>query len=205
MSVGMAQKQMNEMLQLILTTSTSEWIAFFSSILYVVIIALQKKIAWFFAFISSALYVYLCFSSKLYLDSFLQFFYVLAAIYGWMQWNKTDLNEKLSKKNIRFHLSAIGICLVLSFSIGWIMKTFTDQASPYLDATITITSLFATYLVARKIIDNWVYWIFIDLACIPIFYSRGLYLTSILYLIYAIIAIVAFFKWNKEYRKQHEL
>jgi len=201
----MAQKQMNEMLQLILTTSTSEWIAFFSSILYVVIIALQKKIAWFFAFISSALYVYLCFSSKLYLDSFLQFFYVLAAIYGWMQWNKTDLNEKLSKKNIRFHLSAIGICLVLSFSIGWIMKTFTDQASPYLDATITITSLFATYLVARKIIDNWVYWIFIDLACIPIFYSRGLYLTSILYLIYAIIAIVAFFKWNKEYRKQHEL
>ena len=205
MSVGMARKQMNEMLQLILTTSTSEWIAFFSSILYVVIIALQKKIAWFFAFISSALYVYLCFSSKLYLDSFLQFFYVLAAIYGWMQWNKTDLNEKLSKKNIRFHLSAIGICLVLSFSIGWIMKTFTDQASPYLDATITITSLFATYLVARKIIDNWVYWIFIDLACIPIFYSRGLYLTSILYLIYAIIAIVAFFKWNKEYRKQHEL
>ena len=205
MSVGMAQKQMNEMLQLILTTSTSEWIAFFSSILYVVIIALQKKIAWFFAFISSALYVYLCFSSKLYLDSFLQFFYVLAAIYGWMQWNKTDLNEKLSKKTIRFHLSAIGICLVLSFSIGWIMKTFTDQASPYLDATITITSLFATYLVARKIIDNWVYWIFIDLACIPIFYSRGLYLTSILYLIYAIIAIVAFFKWNKEYRKQHEL
>ena len=193
------------MLQLILQTSTSEWIAFFSSILYVVIIALQKKIAWFFAFISSALYVYLCFSSKLYLDSFLQFFYVLAAIYGWMQWNKTDLNEKLSKKNIRFHLSAIGICLVLSFSIGWIMKTFTDQASPYLDATITITSLFATYLVARKIIDNWVYWIFIDLACIPIFYSRGLYLTSILYLIYAIIAIVAFFKWNKEYRKQHEL
>lgn len=205
MSVGMAQKQMNEMLQLILTTSTSEWIAFFSSILYVVIIALQKKIAWFFAFISSALYVYLCFSSKLYLDSFLQFFYVLAAIYGWMQWNKTDLNEKLSKKNIRFHLSAIGICLVLSFSIGWIMKTFTDQASPYLDATITITSLFATYLVARKIIDNWVYWIFIDIACIPIFYSRGLYLTSILYLIYALIAIVAFFKWDKEYRKQHEL
>ncbi|NDF60272.1 MAG: nicotinamide riboside transporter PnuC [Crocinitomicaceae bacterium] len=205
MSVGMAQKQMNEMLQLILTTSTSEWIAFFSSILYVVIIALQKKTAWFFAFISSALYVYLCFSSKLYLDSFLQFFYVLAAIYGWMQWNKTDLNEKLSKKNIRFHLSAIGICIVISLSIGWIMKTFTDQASPYLDATITITSLFATYLVARKIIDNWVYWIFIDLACIPIFYSRGLYLTSILYLIYAIIAIVAFFKWNKEYRKQHEL
>lgn len=205
MSVGMARKQMNEMLQLILTTSTSEWIAFFSSILYVIIIALQKKIAWFFAFISSALYVYLCFSSKLYLDSFLQFFYVLAAIYGWMQWNKTDLNEKLSKKNIRFHLFAIGICLVLSFSIGWIMKTFTDQASPYLDATITITSLFATYLVARKIIDNWVYWIFIDLACIPIFYSRGLYLTSILYLIYAIIAIVAFFKWNNEYRKQHEL
>ena len=201
----MLQKRMNEMLQLILQTSTSEWIAFFSSILYVVIIALQKKIAWIFAFISSAIYVYLCFSSKLYLDSFLQFFYVLAAIYGWMRWNKTDLNEKLSKKNIRFHLSAIGICLVVSFSIGWIMKTYTDQASPYWDASITITSLFATYLVARKIIDNWIYWIFIDIACIPIFYSRGLHLTSILYLIYAITAIFAFFKWNKEYQKQHEV
>jgi len=196
---------MNEMLQLILQTSTSEWIAFFSSILYVVVIALQKKTAWVFAFISSAIYVYLCFSSKLYLDSFLQFFYVLAAIYGWMQWNKTVSNDKLSKKKLRFHLVAIGICSFISCSIGWIMKTYTDQAFPYLDATITITSLFATYLVARKIIDNWVYWIFIDIACFPIFYSRGLHLTSILYLIYAITAIFAFFKWNKEYRKQHEL
>jgi nicotinamide mononucleotide transporter len=141
----------------------------------------------------------------LYLDSFLQFFYVLAAIYGWMQWNKSVSNVKLSKKKVRFHLVAIGICLLISFSIGWIMKTYTDQAFPYLDATITIMSLFATYLVARKIIDNWVYWIFIDLACIPIFYSRGLYLTSILYLIYAITAIFAFFKWNKEYQKQNEV
>ena len=70
-------------------TSLYEWIAFLGSIAYVTLAAYQKKVAWFFACISSAIYVYLCFESRLYLDSFLQTFYVLAAVYGWIKWNNS--------------------------------------------------------------------------------------------------------------------
>lgn len=188
------------MVSLILQTSIYEWIAFFCSVAYVSLAAYQKKIAWLFAFISSAIYVYLCFQSRLYLDSFLQSFYVVAAIYGWVTWNRSSNTIQLSVKPLKFHLSSIGIIMLLAFIIGFLMDTFTNQAAPYVDAPITLLSLFATYLVAQKVVENWWYWIVIDLVCIPLFYSRGLYITSILYVVYTVMAVVALIQWKKSYK-----
>ncbi len=185
------------MVSLILQTSIYEWIAFFCSIAYVSMATYQKKIAWLFAFISSAIYVYLCFQSRLYLDSFLQSFYVVAAVYGWVTWNRASNTIQLSVKPIKFHLMSIGIIILLAFIIGFLMDTFTNQAAPYVDAQITLLSLFATYLVAQKVVENWWYWIVIDLVCIPLFYSRGLYVTSLLYVVYTVMAVVALIQWKK--------
>lgn len=188
------------MVSLILQTSIYEWIAFFCSIAYVSMATYQKKIAWLFAFISSAIYVYLCFQSRLYLDSFLQSFYVVAAVYGWVTWNRASNTIQLSVKPIKFHLMSIGIIILLAFIIGFLMDTFTNQAAPYVDAQITLLSLFATYLVAQKVVENWWYWIVIDLVCIPLFYSRGLYVTSLLYVVYTVMAVVALIQWKKSYK-----
>ena len=102
------------MLSLLLHTSIYEWVAFFCSVAYVSFAAYQKKIAWIFAFISSAIYVYLCFDSRLYLDSFLQMFYVLAAVYGWITWSRSSDEKRLSRKPLKFHLISMVIIAVLA-------------------------------------------------------------------------------------------
>ena len=188
------------MLSLLFQTSNYELIAFFCSIAYVSLAAYQKKIAWIFAFISSAIYVYLCFESRLYLDSFLQMFYVLAAVYGWITWSRTKDENMLRIKPLKFHLISIIFIAFLSIVLGFIMQRFTNQAAPFVDAPITLFSLFATYLVAQKVVENWWYWIVIDSICIPLFYSRGLYVTSILYVVYTIMALVALIQWKRNYR-----
>ena len=188
------------MLSLLLHTSIYEWVAFFCSVAYVSFAAYQKKIAWIFAFISSAIYVYLCFESRLYLDSFLQMFYVLAAVYGWITWSRTKDENMLRIKPLKFHLISIIFIAFLSIVLGFIMQRFTNQAAPFVDAPITLFSLFATYLVAQKVVENWWYWIVIDIICIPLFYSRGLYVTSILYVVYTIMALVALIQWKRNYR-----
>lgn len=188
------------MLSLLLQTSIYEWVAFFCSVAYVSMAAYQKKTAWIFAFISSAIYVYLCFESRLYLDSFLQTFYVLAAVYGWITWSRTNDENKLQRKPLKFHLVLISVIAFLSIVLGFIMQRFTNQAAPFVDAPITLFSLIATYLVAQKVVENWCYWIVIDSICIPLFYSRGLYVTSMLYVVYTIMAVVALIQWKRNYR-----
>lgn len=188
------------MLSLLLQTSIYEWVAFFCSVAYVSLATYQKKTAWIFAFISSAMYVYLCFENRLYLDSFLQTFYVLAAVYGWITWSRTKDDNKLQRKPLKFHLGLISVIAFLSIVLGFIMQRFTNQAAPFVDAPITLFSLFATYLVAQKVVENWWYWIVIDSICIPLFYSRGLYVTSILYVVYTIMAVVALNQWKRNYR-----
>jgi nicotinamide mononucleotide transporter len=188
------------MLSLLLQTSIFEWIAFFCSVAYVSLAAYQKKSAWIFAFISSAIYVYLCFESRLYLDSFLQTFYVLAAVYGWITWSRTTDEKKLCRKPLKFHQISISIIAVFAIVLGFVMQRFTNQAAPYVDAPITLFSLFATYLVAQKVVENWWYWIIIDSICIPLFYTRGLYVTSFLYVVYTIMAVVALIQWKRNFR-----
>ncbi len=188
------------MLSLLLHTSIYEWVAFFCSVAYVSLAAYQKKIAWIFAFISSAIYVYLCFDSRLYLDSFLQMFYVLAAVYGWITWSRTKDENRLNRKSLKFHLIFIAVIAVLAIVLGNVMQKFTNQAAPFVDAPITLFSLFATYLVAQKVVENWWYWIVIDTICIQLFYSRGLYVTSLLYVVYTIMAVVALIQWKRSYQ-----
>lgn len=188
------------MASLILQTSIYEWVAFFCSIAYVTLAAFEKKLAWFFAFVSSAIYVFLCFQSRLFLDSFLQSFYVFAAVYGWISWNRASNKSQLHYKPTRFHSIAFGVILVAALLVGYLMDVFTNQASSYVDAPITLFSLFATYLVAQKVVENWWYWIVIDTVCIPLFYSRGLYITSVLYFVYTVMAVVALMQWKRAYK-----
>jgi nicotinamide mononucleotide transporter len=101
---------------------------------------------------------------------------------------------------LKFHLISIAVIVVLAIVLGFLMQRFTNQAAPFVDAPITLFSLFATYLVAQKVVENWWYWIVIDSICIPLFYSRGLYVTSILYVVYTIMAVVALIQWDRNYR-----
>lgn len=189
----------------LLQTTWIEILAVICSIAYVILAAYENNWCWPAAIISVSLYIYICFSAKLYSETGLQVFYLLMGFYGWWQWSKkTAENKPIAisildfKKNTLIILLGIGMTLPFYF----ITKNYTDAALPFSDALVTAFSLIATFMVTKKILENWIYWIVIDSLAIYIYLNRGLQLTAILYFIYVIIAVVGFMNWRKEYLRQ---
>lgn len=187
----------------LLNTSLIEWVAVICSMAYVILIARKRIIAWLFALIASCIYVYLCIISQYYLESFLQIFYVLMAIYGWYSWNKAEQNDDFIKKwSLKTHGINIILSSILTLTLGYIFDHHTDQSLPYLDAFTTVFSITATIMVAHRILENWIYWIIIDLFSVQLYANKDLNATAVLFIIYTIIAIVGFNRWKSLYKNQ---
>jgi nicotinamide mononucleotide transporter len=184
-------------------TTAVEWLAFFFSLIYVILAAAKSIWCWPFAFIGSSLYVYLCIVSQLYLESGLQLFFVVMALIGWVSWKHTEKKRlDIINWSVGQHLLNIVLSTMVALSLGWIFDQYTNQENPYVDAVTTVFSLAATFMVARKVLENWIYWIIIDSISIWLYAQRGLNLSSVLFLIYTVIAIVGFFSWYKQFKKQ---
>ena len=187
----------------ILATSIIEWLAVISSIIYVVLAAKRLILCWLFAFIGSCLFVYLCYVGDLYIESILQLFYVVMAIVGWVSWNKEKLdNSKVKKWGVNNHLLNIVISGIVAFILGFIFDNYSNQANPYIDAFTTCYSLSATFMVTRKILGNWIYWIIIDLVSIYLYAQRDYNLTAVQYGIFTILAVYGFMTRRSEYNQQ---
>lgn len=184
-------------------TSTLEWVAVLSNIMYVILIAKEKIIGWLFGFLGALIYVYICFVQKLYLESFLQCFYVIMAIIGFTSWisfkHKNIINNNLKEWNLSLHIYWVSLLLGCVLLIGFIFSNFTDQINPYIDAFTTLFSLFATFLVINKVVSNWLYWIIINIFSIYLYLDRTLVLTAFLYLIMTIIAIYGWRTWRSQF------
>lgn len=197
-------------------TTLLEWFAFVTGILYVIFAAKQKMICWLFALASSVSFVVLCVSFQLYLESILQVFFVVMAVVGWYSWKAQrklpETNELLDASDakeegittwrIEYHAINIIASGAFAFALGWIFEHFTEQKSPYVDAFTTVFSLVATFMVTRRVLENWVYWIVIDLVSIPLYASRSLYLSAVLYIIFTILAVYGFVAWYRKYKLQ---
>lgn len=124
-------------------------------------------------------------------------------IYGWAKW-KVDIDKNLSIKRWvpGKHFLNILLSTLLTLLLGFIMDTYTDQESPYIDSFTTIFSLAATFMVTQRVLENWVYWVVIDLAAAYLYASRGLYLTGVQYFIFSVIAGFAFYSWYNSYKEQ---
>lgn len=192
---------LNNIYNSILQTSIWEWLAVASSLLYVILITYKVLAAWIFAALSSVLYIYLCYSNRLYLESILQVFYFGMAIYGWFMWTSDDDTKDVTviQWPLKYHIYNVLISGALMLLFGYIFDQYSNQANPYLDAFTTIFSLMATFMVAKKVLENWIYWIIIDAFSVYLFASRGLYMTSVLFILYTLIAIFGYFSWKKQF------
>ena len=193
----------DEIIQGLIDTSLLEWAGVIIGTFYLILIARKNRFGWFFAMISTSIYIFLCYQAGLYIESGLQVFYFVIAIYGWLSWNKIPSEERLIIRwPLKYHLINILISSAVTVLLGYIMVVFTDQKNPYLDSFSTVFSLVATFMVTQRVLENWIYWIIIDTTLIFLYSSRGLHLTGFHYLIYTIIAIFAFFSWYKLYKAQ---
>ena len=166
-----------------------------------------RKLIWLWPFgiITSSLYIFVCFRSGFYADMSLQIYYVAVSIYGWWFWIKGQnpgpeqhAEVPVTRLNLSGWLWSVGISLLLTYLIFLLLNNFTDSTVPLGDAFTTAFSIVATWLLARKILENWLFWIVIDLVSLALYIYKGLYPTSILFLIYTIIALAGYFQWKNE-------
>lgn len=185
--------------------SLPEVIAVVAAILYLVFAIREQIICWLFAAISTAIYVWLFIEARLYMESALNVFYLLMAGYGWYVW--TSGSDDSQKRPVvvwprKTHLVAIVVVVALSCASGFCLSNYSDAAFPYIDSLTTWSAIWATFLVARKVLENWWYWLLIDIASVFIYWSRDLQLTSMLFVIYVIMIPIGLISWTKSMHSQ---
>ncbi|PID33875.1 MAG: nicotinamide mononucleotide transporter [Thiotrichales bacterium] len=187
-----------------LALSGGEVLATILGIAYVILAAKESIWCWPAAFISTLIYTVLFWEGQLPMQAILNFYYMAMAIYGFMLWTKHNKNnETLKVKTWKWpkHLSFILIASILSIGIGYYLTTNSDTRLPYLDATVMVFSVINTWLMAQKILENWIYWIFIDAVAIYLYWQTGFYVTIIMFSLYLVLAIYGYKEWRNSFQK----
>ncbi len=179
--------------------SSLEWVAVIASLAYVILASYENIWCWFFGIIGVIASLIVYWQSKFYLDAGLQVYYLFMSFFGWYMWgkNKAELPMAISRRKLNWHLIVILLGIAAAYPLGKISNYF-GGTLPFVDAVTTSFSLITTWMVAKKILENWLYWIVIDLICVWAYWTKGLELFSLLFLLYAIIAIFGFMAWNKK-------
>jgi nicotinamide mononucleotide transporter len=184
-----------------------EFAAVVFAILYLLLAVRENVLCWFFAFISTAIFTVLFWDVSLLMESALNVYYMVMAVYGWYQWTRGGTNGDQQPQALEIqsmtgqqHVLVITAIAILSFISGYLLGEHSDAAWPYVDSFTTWASVITTYLVTRKYLQNWLYWIVIDTVSIPLYIDRGLSLTALLFVAYVVIAVIGYLKWRDHYR-----
>lgn len=183
----------------------SIWFEILAAILAIVylLLALKQDIrCWIAWIISSLMYLFVMLYAGLLMESALQIFYVGMGIYGWMQWDKRSAQDKLSIRrwNKKQHFYAIGSLLCIVVISGYLISLNSNAVAPYIDSFTTWGAILATFMVAKKVLENWIYWFVIDFVSVFLFLSRELYPTAVLFVIYLVIIVFGYRTWLKAMR-----
>jgi nicotinamide mononucleotide transporter len=187
--------------------STLELVAVLMALMYLVLAIRQNIACWIAMGGSAALYVYLFFDAKLYMQSALNAFYFAMAIYGWRVWRSGRQDENhlpVTRWPISTHRYAVVAIAVAAGINAYLLDALTDGEYPYVDAAIAWAAIWTTFLVARKVLENWWYWLVIDVASIFIYWSQDLQLTSVLFALYVIMIPFGLFSWTRSWKEQQE-
>ena len=165
----------------------------------------QHILTWPTGLLTSALYVVVFFNARLYADMGLQAYYVLISIYGWYFWltGKKQNEEKVAVKTTRkiLWLKLSLVSLALYALIYFILSNYTNSDVPHMDSVTTALSIVATWMLARKYIEHWLLWIFIDAFSVGLYVYKGLWATVILFVVYTAMAILGYMAWKKDLKK----
>ena len=182
-----------------LLLTLAEGTAVILAVLYLLLAVRQHILCWLCWIISSCLYLYVMYEAGLYMESMLQIFYIIMGFYGWSQWNRSgdQGSFQVNRWSPVNHLIAIAVVLILTFSSGQVLELYTEAAMPFIDALTTWGAVAATYMVAKKLLENWIYWFVIDSISIYLFVSRELYFTAFLFLVYLFIFVIGYRSWRE--------
>ena len=184
------------------TMSHWETTAVLLGIAYLVLAMRQSQWCWYAAFGSTAIFSWLFFDVSLVMESALNVYYLAMAVYGWLAWRNGSPESPdlpIQRWSLQQHGMAIGGVVLISLMSGWLLTNNTTAALPYLDSFTTWGAVVTTFMVARKVLENWVYWFVLDAVSIPLYAERGLYVTAMLFALYLVIIVFGFLSWHRQY------
>lgn len=187
-------------------TRPIEWFGVFTGLLCVWLAARDNILNWSFAIANVLTYIFIFFERKLYADMGLQVYLLLMNIYGWYYWNKQRKNPGQQRPisqitHNEILLSMLGV-IIFTLVLGFLLHKKTDASFPFIDSFCTATSIIAQIFLARRILQNWLIWIFVDLIYVIVYFSKELYATGLMYAFYMAIALMGYIDWKKLYREQ---
>ena len=160
---------------------------------------------WPIAIVSVGIYIVIFLEAKLYADTGLQVYFLAMNMYGWWFWSRKSADtpkvpvKRISKTEILLSLLGIAVFTAL---IGFFLYHKTDAAFPFIDSFCTACSLVAQIFLARKVVENWLIWIFVDIIYVGVYLAKGLHLTAGMYALYIYIALLGYLAWRKEFKQQ---
>ncbi|MPQ45976.1 nicotinamide riboside transporter PnuC [Marinifilum sp. N1E240] len=162
----------------------------------------QNKWLWPVGLLTSVMYIYVFFVAKLYADMSLQFYYVFISIYGWIIWshgsNQSKKELPVTHLSRKLFLILFGVSMAIYVFISYVLVNFTDGSVPYWDAFTTALSIVATWMLARKILEQWLVWVVVNSVSLGLYIYKGLYPTSILFFFYTVLAVIGYLQWKKD-------
>jgi nicotinamide mononucleotide transporter len=185
-------------------TTPLEALAAGLGLVYLVLVIFQRRAAWLAALASTALYLYVFYGARLYMQAVLQLYYIGIAVYGWYAWRRAPGGAELPVTRAPLALQLAGLAAVLVASAAtaaWLARE-TGSAEPALDSLTTWASVFATWLVARKKIDNWAWWLVTDALIVVLCWRGRLYASMILYGLYLGLVAMGWWRWWLDYKQQ---
>jgi len=180
----------------------AEWAAVALALAYLLLALRQNPWCWVCAIASAAIYLVLFAQGGLVMQSVLQVFYIGMGAYGWWAWRGGTVAAgsalPVSRWDAARHAGAVAAVLVATLVNGWIVARSHGGLMPYVDAFVAWTSVLATWMVARKVLENWLYWIVVDAVAAALYWSQGFHATAVLFVLYVAIAARAYFAWRAD-------
>jgi len=156
---------------------------------------------WPAGIIMSLFYTYVFIEAKFYAFACINIYYILAAIYGWIKWYNNKSSEKdeygILHTPKKYYWGIFAATIVVFVFISYILKNYTDSPVPYGDSFVTTLSIIAMWMLAQKFVEQWLFVIVLNTVSVGLYFWQGLYPTSLMYLVYAVVSCFGYFKWKK--------
>ncbi len=191
--------------QNVMDSSILEIIAVFFGILSVWFSKKVNILVYPTGIINVLIYVYICFFAKLYADMGINVVYFVVSVYGWYYWTRKDVNKNITP--ITFctrteHLVNLGMFVFFFVALSYFLKNHTDSNVPFWDSLTTAIFIVGMWLMAKKKVENWIYWIIGDIISIPLYFYKGLVFTSLQFTVFLVLAILGYIEWKQKYKLQ---
>ena len=179
--------------------SLAEWLAVALALAYLLLAIRQNRWCWPAAAASAAIYLVLFARGGLPMQAVLQAFYIAMAAYGWHSWRPDQAEARVLAVSIRppaWHVAAAVGVIALAAGNAWLLRGESARWVAVADAFVAWGSVLATWMVARKILENWLYWIVLDLVAAALYFAQGFHATAGLFLLYVVLAARGYVEWR---------